>query len=608
MTKSPLRLSASYLSSLCLAALLLLSGCASDPKTTQPAEDAPVNLRQLDQSAEVYIQRAADADTPYNQYANLLLAADAYLTQGKVNSASNLLRQLSSKPLDSVELSAQLAYLNARLKRTQGNDTSALAALNATEGMTLPRWQSVQQLQLQAEIYQDLQQSINELRALSSLSALVSDEQRASLNDRIWRKLRPLSEQTVKDFQSPQEDWVFNGWLALAYLVKHYAVDPSQLSGQLTRWQGAYPNHPGAKPLPPSLQQAFNTKAYQPKQVAVLLPLSGNLAAQAEALRYGIVSRTMENPNAPELKFYDSSESAEQARQLALSEGADFVIGPLRKAQVEQLSQTESSVPQLMLNLPDQPINHSDTFYFALSPVQEAQKAADYMYKQGIRRPLALHAQTALSQRMAKAFAERWLELSDEEIDLSAYVDGKEMQKGVRSALEVDASQARIAAIKEHGNSKIKADFRSRRDVDGIYLIASAAQVKLVKPFIDVNISVFAEPIPVYAASRSHIKPVKGRYPRELDGLMFSDMPWLLQATPMKQRVESLWPQWSLTQQRLFVMGYDAAAMIDKLAQMRAFPGYQVQGQSGALSADETGVIQRDLSWGKLKSGRVRNP
>ena len=38
---------------------------------------------------------------------------------------------------------------------------------------------------------------------------------------------------------------------------------------------------------------------------------------------------------------------------------------------------------------------------------------------------------------------------------------------------------------------------------------------------------------------------------------------------------------------------------------MRAFPGYQFIGRSGALSVKPNGVIDRQLSWGKYNQGQL---
>ncbi|WP_125828477.1 penicillin-binding protein activator [Paraferrimonas haliotis] len=606
MTKSPMRLSKNLFLATTLSVALSIAGCSTPTPPQKPSQPQPVNLAQVSATAEQYLARAAASNDPREQYANLLLASEAYLDAGQLNEASNLLSQLQGNLPESVELNSQYRYLQAKFLQAKGENQAALQASMPPANVQLPRWQQIRLLQLQAELYGAMQQHVNELRTLSALSGLVDEAQQATLNQSIWNKLQPLPLEVISGQLAITSEPLFNGWLSLAQLIKQNAVDPSALTSQLNGWREQHPSHPAALQLPDSLQQALNTKAYQANKIAVLLPLSGRHEAQSEAIRYGIISQLMQNKPNVDVAFYDTSASVDNAYQQALTEGAEFVIGPLLKANVDKMAGIPSTVPQLYLNLPTEPSIAPDDYFFSLSPIQEAQKAAEYMHKQGIRRPLILSARSAVSKRMAEAFEQRWLELSQESIEIHFFENGSEMQAGVRNALEVDASQARIAKIKQFGDNAIQADFRSRRDIDGLFLIASASQVKLVKPFIDVNISVFADPLPIFASSRSHLKTNNGRYPSELNGLRFNDMTWLINDNADRRQANQLWPQWSLSLQRLYVMGYDAAALIDKLAQMRAFPGYRVQGQSGSLSVDEQGVLQRDLAWGRLQNGRIR--
>ncbi|QVK21933.1 penicillin-binding protein activator [Shewanella dokdonensis] len=53
-------------------------------------------------------------------------------------------------------------------------------------------------------------------------------------------------------------------------------------------------------------------------------------------------------------------------------------------------------------------------------------------------------------------------------------------------------------------------------------------------------------------------------------------------------------------------MGYDSLQLVNKLAQMRAFPGYQFNGRTGQLSVGADGVLNRQLQWGKYWHGVLR--
>ena len=73
-----------------------------------------------------------------------------------------------------------------------------------------------------------------------------------------------------------------------------------------------------------------------PVKVALLLPLSGSLAAAAEPVRDGFLTGYYgERRRRPELRFYDTTAGARAAYARAAAEGNDFVVGPLSREEVD---------------------------------------------------------------------------------------------------------------------------------------------------------------------------------------------------------------------------------------------------------------------------------
>ena len=104
----------------------------------------------------------------------------------------------------------------------------------------------------------------------------------------------------------------------------------------------------------------------------------------------------------------------------------------------------------------------------------------------------------------------------------------------------------------------------------------------------------------------SHGKKLGAVQNSELNGLKFSDMPWLLDGGELKRTSRQIWPDRKESQQRLFAMGYDAYRLIEKLAQLRAFPELGMQGQTGKLFVNEQGVVERSLSWAEYLKGEAQ--
>jgi outer membrane PBP1 activator LpoA protein len=207
---------------------------------------------------------------------------------------------------------------------------------------------------------------------------------------------------------------------------------------------------------------------------------------------------------------------------------------------------------------------------------------------------------------MAESFIQAWKKKSDTPIEVYYYDGGDKMKTTVQDALGVRDSQARIARIKELLGNSVQADFRSRQDIDAIYMISTPQELTLLKAFIDVNFSVFTQPVPLYTSSRSRIDNESSQTSQDLNNLTMSDAPWLMQNGEENLMVNTLWSGWNNGQKRLFIMGYDAMDLISKLAQMRSFPGFQFNGRSGVLSVNPDGVLNRQLSWGRYQRGSFR--
>ncbi|MDO6620045.1 penicillin-binding protein activator [Shewanella sp. 6_MG-2023] len=587
----------------------VLFGCATQPTENKQAIDS--SMASVEQTANVYLSAASNAKQPQIRDRYLLLAAHAYINDGNFVAASKLLTSMKADLQSDLSIQAEYIYLSARVAENTSSDADALAILRYPSQWKLPQWQRVTYHQYKARLFNQTKQPIDELRQLSLLSLYLPQQQAFEVNDTIWRTLQPLHEETIKSFMSDNSNPTFSGWLQLAYIAKHYAVDPSQLVRYLGEWQQTNPNHPGASKLPSDLEQALNAKPFKPQNIAVLLPLTGSRADVAEPIRQGLLASYMAAiEDNVELNFFDTNLGVEQAYQAAIAAGAEFVIGPLLPSAVEELQALNEqgllTVPQLYLNQTDSFTPKNDQFYFSLSPAQEASDAAQKLYEDGITLPLLLVSNDSTGKRMAESFNKKWLELTEDNAEVHFYDRGDQMKLTVQEALGVKDSQARIARIKELIGNNIEADFRSRRDIDAIYMISAAKDLVLLKPFLDVNFSVFADPVALYTTSRSRLSGSSTQSAQELNNLMISDIPWLMGTNTETTMVKKLWSSWNNSQKRLYIMGYDALDLVNRLAQMRAFPGYQFNGRSGALSVDENGVIERKLSWGKYQRGQLR--
>ena len=92
-----------------------------------------------------------------------------------------------------------------------------------------------------------------------------------------------------------------------------------------------------------------------PRKLAVLLPLSGSLATAAGPVRDGLLAGYYgEYRRRPDLQFYDTAGTAAgavEAYRRAVADGADQVVGPLGRDEVDAVfARTVATVPVLALN------------------------------------------------------------------------------------------------------------------------------------------------------------------------------------------------------------------------------------------------------------------
>ena len=87
--------------------------------------------------------------------------------------------------------------------------------------------------------------------------------------------------------------------------------------------------------------------------------------------------------------------------------------------------------------------------------------------------------------------------------------------------------------------------------------------------------------------------------------MQFSDIPLLAGTNPalMQQATGQFKNDYSLV--RLYAMGIDAWDLANHFSQMRQIPGFQINGNTGQLSANQNCVIHRKLPWLQYRQGAL---
>ncbi|EGT5760581.1 penicillin-binding protein activator [Cronobacter sakazakii] len=323
------------------------------------------------------------------------------------------------------------------------------------------------------------------------------------------------------------------------------------------------------------------------------------------------------NP-AAEIKIYDtSSQSITQILAQAQQDGASLVVGPLLKESVDGVLKSGTPLNVLALNQPETVQNRPNVCYFALSPEDEAADAAAHIWQEGKRAPLLLVPYSALGDRVTKAFADRWTQLGGGTVLQQKFGSVNELKMNINGGTGIALTGSPVAASLPQqqpvtiGGLSIPAPPTDAQitagtsgNVDAVYILATPSEIALIKPMIAMRAGSHSGAT-LYASSRSAQGGSGPDFRLEMEGLEFSDIPMLTGSNPalMQQALAAVNNDYSLA--RLYAMGVDAWSLANHFSQMRQVPGFQLSGNTGALSATQDCVINRKLTWLKYQQGQL---
>ncbi len=530
------------------------------------------------------------------------MALKSALKAKDTGQAELLIQRLSRQKL-STSQQAEWQLSRADLAVMQSDYQSVIEQLNFRSSWKLDKRQWQEYYELRAEAFLQLEQFFESSRALSELYKYTSLDQHPELSQRIWQNLSQYSQFQITQYSAEPQEEVLDGWHQLAVYTRTLASTLPQLKNTLEQWLIENPSHPASLYTPVEIQDILNLEISKPVNTALILPLSGKFAKQAQLIRDGFVLAMMSDDLRDEnatLSIIDSNQLDINTLESTLIErNVDFVVGPLLKENIESLqvkqSEFSSPVPMLALNIPDQIHLGTQTCYLALSPEQEVAQAAKHLFSQGYQFPLILAPQGRLGQRVVEAFEVEWKKYSDNAVAVNLFGNKRELQKNINNVFGLQDSQQHIAQMESLLGIDLESQPRSRRDVDAVYIVANSAELTLIKPFIEVAVNPDTNPPKLFSNSRSN----NGRKQYEdLSGVTYSDIPLLIQTdTALKAQMDNLWPKKSNAEKRLQALGMDAYLLMEHLPQMKVIEGYQTQGQTGTLSIDDQCVVQREVSW-----------
>ncbi|EKZ9479262.1 penicillin-binding protein activator [Klebsiella oxytoca] len=339
---------------------------------------------------------------------------------------------------------------------------------------------------------------------------------------------------------------------------------------------------------------------------ATSAPAPETTSQPVQASQTQAVSATPANP-AAELKIYDTTtQPMSQLLAQVQQDGATIVVGPLLKDNVEQVIKSNTSLNVLALNQPEKIENRINICYFALSPEDEARDAAHHIHDQGKQTPLLLVPRGALGDRVVNAFANEWLKLGGGTVLQQRLGSTAELRGSVNSGISLSGTPVSTLPSAQDSALGSPSDMpvSSTGGVDAAYILATPEQIAYVKPMIALR-NGSQSGVTLYASSRSAQGTSGPDFRLEMEGLQYSEIPMLAGSNPalQQQALAAVRNDYSLA--RLYAMGADAWSLANHFSQMRQVPGFELNGNTGDLTATQDCVINRKLSWLKYQGGQI---
>ncbi|MGA9421695.1 MAG: penicillin-binding protein activator [Rhodanobacteraceae bacterium] len=563
-------------------ALAALAACATvseiSPEEAAAAAHAEQLYRQgdLDAAAHAFVQLADQSGAEPAAHFRLR-AGEALRDAGELDAAARVLDGIKRRRLHGDE-PIRLDLLDAEIALAAGDAPRAADLLTLPIG-NLPPNLETRALELRARSEVANGDRFAAARTRARLDPLLSGVDRNANQKEIVDTLSGLDPTAIRaKALTLRPDDALMPWLEQALKVRGGGALPLPLH-RPDRPVGTLLQNHGADTSP----QGFHALG----QVALILPLSGGLAAVAQSIRDGFLAAYFADhgEHRPDVRIYDSGDTpatAIAAYQRAVAEGADQVVGPLRRETVGALFHYAMTTPLLALNHPDTgEVPPRGSAEFGLLPGTEGAQAAEYAFERGIADVALITADADWADRAAQAFRAQF------EADGGRIVGQARVREG---SVDYSAAITQAAAGLTGTGSP------------GIFISMLPQQARLLLP----QMKLAGIDAPVFASSHVYSGTSNAAADRDLDGVEFCDAPWLIGAVVGRPALESMASHLQSangTGARLFAFGMDAYALLPYLDWMLDHPDAYLDGATGELYSDSFGRVHRVLGWARFEDG-----
>lgn len=605
-----MNLKLSFYTMLMFILLIFLAGCPANNSQLITDFDGNKNSNYYLSLAD---ESSGNAKTNWQ-----LLAIQALVKENKISQANILMSEISStleseQQKEKILLQGEIATKSGQLFDLQQLPIDGLtnSQLYRYYAVKLSLDEKIKDINGQAHDYIELEE-------------YTPEKQKRQILNNTWNFFSRLTSKQINTILVYENEVTLQGWINLTDAYKNNSLESitqedetseiieekvqkqKQILKQAVKdWLTQYPDHP-AKNIISVLtgEQALSIDDNNAKKVALLLPLTGSSRIFADTIRQGYSDAIKFFPQELQqsIVLLDTTSAEMDALiQQAKEQNVELIVGPLLKDEVTKIKQLSPSIPVLALNKVDNSVvSTSKICYFALSPEDEAQDAAEHIYAQNKLHPLLLVPQNDLGQRVAQSFAKKWSELSANSSQAYVQYFGNKntLSSGMNRNVGINLIGTPIL-VNNITNQSVLSSEQSDH-FDAIYIYASYDELTLIKPLIDMAAGKSvgnSSSLMIYTSSKSHVANASDDFNYDMNQTEYAEIPMLVNHSDTMSEIipNNIVKNYPLM--RLYAMGIDAWRLANRFNQMDSYQPNFLDGMTGKLSTNDQCEVNRALSW-----------
>lgn len=555
---------------------LFLSGCSL---TDHDSSLKPNPFGTLNQKSSWYEGQLSSSEPEYNYDWQILLAR-SYAAEGDTNRALDMINQMRKNAITPLQ-GNQADIIEAQIKARQGNYQGAFNLLSSVNSISLPKTTANYFYLLKGNVADNLGKHLTAAQSYMSAAENLSSD---SKNEAYKRCLNSLNKTSTKELYSAfksTDDQIEKGFYEYALIQK--SKNDMTRNRLMSRFEKKYAGHPvlsivdkNSVSVNNNTENVASTNVLEKTQsgdtIAVFLPLSGKYAEIiGNPTKLGILNAYKDRGIDVNLKFYDSeSGPIEDLYKMSLKDNAKAIIGPIIKSEVDQLLKLNPQIPVIALN--EGSINSvKNVYYLTLAPENDAFNAVNEIAKDNLSNPMIIAPNNEKGKRLSLAFNEFWHDRTNINTSVCYFTDVNSLQ------------------------DTLKTCFASTNGIfDAAYIYGTANEASVIREYVKQvtnNVPMF------YIGAKSNNGISNNSAISGVNGMKMGDQPWLLKESTIKQQIIDVLPKANGDTLRCFAIGYDSLNLALNLGNLVSDKTEMIRGLSGDIHIDNSGELQRDLTW-----------